>query len=1156
MSFIFVSYRRSDAPAHAGRIYDRLAERLGKDSVYMDLDSTVPGADFADVIEQTIAQCDALIAVIGRDWVSALRPSRRARHADGSEDWVRREIAAALARNIRVIPVLVQGAKMPSSAELPDDIKGLARRHAIELSETAWSAQLGLLMDALPVATATSASTGRLQSSSSRRGHRPHDRGTRRPSIRAGRQADALATYRGASQRLINELGLEPSPALRELEGAILAHHPDPGLPPRDLAATAVERADVITEPPTGTVTFLFSDVEGSTQLLRRLRGHYAEVLGEHQRLLRAAFDEHDGREVHTQGDAFFVAFARASDAIAAAVSAQRSLASHCWPEGVDVRVRMGVHTGEAEVRQDDYVGLDVHRAARICAAGHGGQVLISSSTRELVADQLPSDVALRDLGEHRLKDLDRPEHLFQLVVGDLAAEFPALASLSAGSGGANGLPPSPNRTIGRAEDVRAVVDRLRADGVQLLTLTGPGGVGKTRLGLEAARAVGAEFAAGARFVSLAALRRADDVPAAIVQSLGIVPVSGESPERAVTRFLSAKQLLLVLDNVEHLLPAAPFVSELLSACPALTVLATSREALALAGEQRYPVAPLALPLDEDDAQSLARVPAIALFCERVRAHDPNFRLGDANAIAVAEICRRIDGLPLAIELAAARCGLLSPSEIAERIEATLGALGSGVRDAPARQRTLRATVEWSHNLLSDAEKQCFARFAVFAGGATVEAAEAITGADLDTLDDLVAKNLLILRHDAHVPSRLGMLETIRAYATERFATAADQESIRERHYRHYLALAQNHGTEQTLMSAGGQAHLARLDADIENLHAALAHAVGQAGAEPALAMCVALGSYWLMRARYADALEWINQALNMPGTDAQPALRVRALCTKAIALWPLGRRLEQPATLAEAEAAARALADPLVLSHALGIRASFEAGCSGLDRADALANEALDLATAANDDWEIAMAAYGRAIAAPEITELRTRVDRAAAVLEDVGNVYYLAHLFAAAAYAALQMDGDRDAKEYVARATPTTRVLDNPFLWIFLRGSFGLAALLTGDTDAARQAFREELTLCRDLVFLPFASEGLAGLAAVSAVDGDDHRAACLVGAAAEHRYGQPKDPIDARLDETFLEPARTRHGADAWDAAAREGSVLSFEDAIAYALEEPRA
>ncbi len=671
-------------------------------------------------------------------------------------------------------------------------------------------------------------------------------------------------------------------------------------------------------ELPSGTVTFLFTDIEGSTRLLGRLRDRYVEVLTEHQRVLRAAFEEHDGREVHTEGDAFFVAFARASDAIAAAVSAQRSLASWRWPEGVDVRVRMGLHTGEAEVRHDDYVGLDVHRAARICAAGHGGQMLISSSTRELVADELPGDVALKDLGEHRLKDLDRPEHLFQLVVGDLRADFPPLASLSPEAGGADGLPPSPNRTIGRDEDVRAIAERLRVDGVRLLTLTGPGGVGKTRLGLEAARAVQADFAGGASFVSLAAVRRAEDVPAAIVQSLGIVPVAGEDPEQAVTRFLSAKQLLLLLDNVEHVLAAARFVSELLNACPELRVLATSREALALGSEQQSPVAPLALPLNEDDSESFAQAPAVALFCERATARDPGFRLGDANAIVVAEICRRVDGLPLAIELAAARCGLLSPVEIAERLDAALGALGAGARDAPARQRTLRATIDWSHDLLSDTERECFARFAVFAGGATVEAAEAITGAGLDTLDGLVAKSLLVRRRQAPAPTRLGMLETIRAYATERLRAVANEQAVREAHHRYYLALAQEHGTARALMGAGREAHLARLDADIDNLHAALAYAVRSADAEPALAMCEALGRYWRTRDRYADALEWIDAALNMPGIDTHPALRVRALCTKAIALWPLGRGAEQAGIIAEAEAIARALADPLTLSYAL----------------------------------------------------------------------------------------------------------------------------------------------------------------------------------------------------------------------------------------------
>jgi predicted ATPase/class 3 adenylate cyclase len=912
-----------------------------------------------------------------------------------------------------------------------------------------------------------------------------------------------------------------------------------------------------IAELPSGTVTFLFSDVEGSTRLLTRLPSRYAEVLAEHQRLLRAAFDEHDGREVHTEGDAFFVAFARAGDAVAAAVSAQRALASQRWPEGVDVRVRIGVHTGEAEVRDDDYVGLDVHRAARICAAGHGGQVLISSSTHELVADELPTDVALRDAGEHRLKDLDRPEHLFQLVVGDLPADFPPLTSLSPGPGAGNGLPPAPNRMIGREDDVRAIADRLRIDGVRLLTLTGPGGVGKTRLVLEAARAVQEDFPDGTYFISLAALRRPEDVPAAIVGALAIVVLSGESGDQAAERFLAAKRLMLVLDNFEHLLAAGPFIGRLLSACPAVTVLASSREPLGLQAEECYLVAPLALPARATggDAAALAGVPAVALFSARARAHDPGFHLDDTNARSVAEICRRVDGLPLAIELAAARCGLLSPGEIAERLKDALGALGSGARDAPARQKTLRATIDWSHALLSDPEKQCFARFAAFSGGATVSAAETITHAGLDTLDGLTAKSLLVRGQHAHSPTRLAMLETIRAYAGERFACAADVDAVREDHYRYYLELAQRHGTDRALRGADARQHLARLDAEIDNLDAALGWAVAQPSAERAVAMSAALGGYWVARDRYAPAVDWIDQALSLPEADARPALCVHLLCVKGTALWRLGRGAEQPAVLAAAEAIARTLGDPVTLAGALRMRCVQEIEAERLDAAEALADEALGWANIAGDDWQIAEVWRGKAISAPSIVDLRERVDRAASLLGDVGNVHQLANLLSDAAYHALCLGSDRDARDFAARAIPITRTLDSPFTLMINSGNLGMAALLTGETDAAAHALREELSLCRAMVLRPVAFEGLRGLAAVAVVRGDDERAATLVGAAEANRYEKPEDPVEARLDATFFAPARARCGTEAWRSAARAGRALTFEEAIAYALEEAR-
>ncbi|HEX6619408.1 MAG TPA: hypothetical protein VF024_07110, partial [Solirubrobacteraceae bacterium] len=552
---------------------------------------------------------------------------------------------------------------------------------------------------------------------------------------------------------------------------------------------------------------------------------------------------------------------------------------------------------------------------------------------------------------------------------------------------------------------------------------------------------------------------------------------------------------------------------------------------------------------------ALAGVGAVALFCARARVRDPEFDLDDANAPPVVEICRRVDGLPLAIELAAARCGLLSPDEIADRLQDALGALGAGARDAPARQQTLRATIDWSHALLSDPEQQCFARFAVFAGGATVNAAETITHAGLDTLDDLAAKSLLVRGQHTQTPTRLGMLETIGAYAGERFASAADVEAVREDHYRYYLALAQRHATNRGLRGADAREHLARLDVEIDNLHAALGWAVAQPSAERALAMAAALGPYWLRRNRYAEALEWVEQALSLPPADADPALRVRLLCVKGAALWPLGRGAEQPVVLAEAEASARALGDPVLLSQALRLRVLQEIEAEGYDAAEALADEALHWARAAGDDWEIAEASRGKAIAASSIAELRKRVETAASLLGDVGNVHELANMLTDAAYAALCLGSDRDAADFAARATPITRALDSPYVCMINSGNLGLAALLHGEADTASRAFREELALCRDMVIRPVVFEGLRGLAAVAVVYGDAARAATLVGAAGAHRYDNNPDSVEARLDEAFFAPARARFGSEAWNAAAREGSGLSFEDAIASALEEAR-
>jgi tetratricopeptide (TPR) repeat protein len=404
------------------------------------------------------------------------------------------------------------------------------------------------------------------------------------------------------------------------------------------------------------------------------------------------------------------------------------------------------------------------------------------------------------------------------------------------------------------------------------------------------------------------------------------------------------------------------------------------------------------------------------------------------------------------------------------------------------------------------------------------------------------------------------MLETIRAYAGERFAAAADTEAVYERHYRHFLALAQRHGRERALWGTSRKEHLAELDADTDNLNVALGWAVRQATAEPALAMCEALGTYWLTRVRYQEAVGWIDRALELPGADTHSAARTRALCFKAWALWPLGRGAEQLGVMAKAETSARAIADPALLAQVLQARSSHEGSHGGgWDVAEALAEEALDWARAGGDEWWGAMAATAHAMVAENAAELRRRVDRAASMLGEVGNVFFLADLLASAAYTALCLGSDHDAREFVRRAIPLTQGLDNPYRWMLLRGNDALAALFTDDVDAAREAFSEELTLCRALVVRPFASEGLAGLAATATVHHDHHdldRAARLYGAADGQRYGEPKDRVSARLHTIYFEPARARHGADAWDSAVAEGAALGFEEAIAYALDEPRA
>ncbi|MEP7356146.1 MAG: adenylate/guanylate cyclase domain-containing protein, partial [Anaerolineales bacterium] len=441
---------------------------------------------------------------------------------------------------------------------------------------------------------------------------------------------------------------------------------------------------------PSGTVTFLFTDIEGSTRLLQQLGARYDALLSRHAQILREACQAHGGSVVDAPGDSFFVAFPGAGQAIQAVVGVQRALAAEPWPAGARVRVRMGLHTGEAQVSAANYVGLDVHRAARIAAVAYGGQVLLSQTTCNLVEGELPAGVSLRDLGEHQLKDLRRARHLYQLVIADLPSDFPPLKSLE---GSPHNLPLQLTSFIGRAEELAEIKQALGA--VRLLTLTGPGGSGKTRLALQAAGELVEDFPGGVFFVALAPISDARLVASTIAQALGLAEASGRTIAESLKDYLQTKTVLLVLDNFEQVIGAAPLVAELLAACPRLKVLATSREGLRISGEQVYPVPPLALPnlAQLPPLETLAHYPAVALFLQRTQAVKPDFAMTAETAPAVAEICQRLDGLPLAIELAAARIKLLSPRAMLARLENRLDFLTSGARDLPARQQTLRNAI-------------------------------------------------------------------------------------------------------------------------------------------------------------------------------------------------------------------------------------------------------------------------------------------------------------------------------------------------------------------------------------------------------------------------------------------------------------------------------
>jgi predicted ATPase/class 3 adenylate cyclase len=654
---------------------------------------------------------------------------------------------------------------------------------------------------------------------------------------------------------------------------------------------------------PTGTVTFLFTDVEGSTRLARELGPDWTTLLERHRAIIRAALSAHDGVEVQTEGDGFFAAFDRAPAAVAAVAQAQHDLAAEPWPPGAEVRVRMGLHSGEGTLDRDGtYVGHDVHRAARVAAAANGGQVLVSEATRALVGDAIPAGITLRDLGEHRLKDL-RPERLARVEVDGLPVDERPVRSLDARP---NNLPTQLTSFVGREHDLAMATDLLR--GTRLLTLTGPGGTGKTRLALQLAAAVADDHPGGTWFVPLEPLRDPELVMPTVARVLEALPRPDQTALAAVAAGIGERAVLLVLDNFEQVIDAAGEVGELLRACPAARVIVTSRAVLRIAGEQEYLVPGLPAPPDTSrlsrvelenlppgvrhpDAAALDQYEAVRLFIARAVAVRPDFRVTNDNAPAVAGICARLHGMPLAIELAAARVKLLSPEQILERLERQLGILTSSARDLPERQRTLRGAIAWSCELLDEPHRRLLAVLSVFRGGWHLEAAEAVAaatgGPGLDVLDGLAAladQSLVRVLDEPDGTPRFSMLESIREFAGELLEASGGVAAARAAHAAVYLALAE--AAAPHLQGAEQRRHLDRLEGDHDNLREALAWAVERPDPGTAVRLAFALWRFWQQRGYLAEARRLLD-GMAARGWDLPAEPRARfAETLGGVAYW------------------------------------------------------------------------------------------------------------------------------------------------------------------------------------------------------------------------------------------------------------------------------
>lgn len=889
---------------------------------------------------------------------------------------------------------------------------------------------------------------------------------------------------------------------------------------------------------------------------MRRLgEGSYARVLERHHELIRAALAAHGGEEVDTGGDAFFATFVSARACVAAVVEMQRALQSSDWPGGERVRVRMGVHSGEAVQTGTGLVGYDVHRAARVASVAHGGQVVLSESAAVLVRDALPPGAALVDLGFHRLKDLGRPERISQLRIDGLPSDFPALRSLD-NPALLHNLPALSSSFIGRQRELVEV--RCAVESGRLVTLTGAGGAGKTRLAL----LVGAELLDGAGdgvwLVELASVTDGAQVPAAIGAALGIT-VPGEGTLDGLIEALSHQYVLILLDNCEHLITACARVADaVLRRCPKVHILATSREPLGISGEVVYRVPSLSLP-DSSDGEPGGGIgsDAVALFIDRARAQGAVFPLDDQDSTRVVSVCRRLDGMPLAIELAAARLRSMSLTEVHERLSQRFRLLTGGDRSALPRQQTLRATVQWSFSLLDERERTLLRRMSIFSDGFDLESAEAVCGfGEIDELDvadlvgSLVDKSLLVAESAGQI-SRYRLLETIRQFAAEHLAEdPAEVAAVEQAHLEHFLALAER--AMPHLMRRDQGLWRARLDPDQANIRRALGHAAGDPDrTESALRLAVALRYYWLVGDRRRGMLEPLERALRRPEAEAFPELLSGALVTFAFQGDDNrdGLRHAQRATQI-----ARQLGDDRLLSWALAAVSTLSYFCGESEQGLVHGKEAVERARCVGDDDLLAVALQSLLLCAQELEPETSDALLAEALgcAERAGDWTDLAVLHNNAAcdalherqFAAARAHLERAKEAHQAQGERPNHVVTCNLGWVLRE---------TGDGDGAQVNFEESLRLSRREGRLPEMSYGFLGLACLAGDRQDWTRAAELHGAAEafRDRSGRIWEEPDNSYRQVSIETSCAALEQDEFERLYARGKALDFDAAVDLAL-----